>query len=122
METVILCVLSLIVGWKLSSIWSVITFKKLLEDLGVTEQQLAQLKDRLETGVPDLADAAREQPQMVVEVRLEQHGSTILAYRKDTDQFIGQGPDRDSLIQRITENLTPCRVIITKEDGADLIS
>jgi hypothetical protein len=122
METIILCVLSLIVGWKLGSLWNVIAFKKLLEDLGVTSQQLTQLKDRLEAGVPDLADDTTEQPQTVVEVRLEQHQGTILAYRKDNDQFIGQGPDRESLIQRLTENLTPCRVVIAKEDGADLIS
>jgi hypothetical protein len=121
METIILCVLSLIVGWKLSSLWNVIAFKKLLEDLGVTEQQLAQLKDRLESALPDLAEDT-EQPQKIVEVRLEQHGSAILAYRKDNDQFLAQGADRDSLIQRLTENLTPCRVVIAKEDGADLIS
>jgi hypothetical protein len=122
METAVLCLLSLIVGWKLSSIWNVIAFKKLLEDLGVSQHQLEQLKDRLETGVPDLSPTIQEQPQMVVEVRLEQLEGTILAYRKSDSQFLGQGPDRDSLIQRLTENLTPCRVVIAKEDGADLIS
>ena len=126
METLLLCTICVIVGWKLSSLWNVIAFKKLLEDLGISQQQLAQLKTRLEShgDVPGLADltASEQEPQKIVEVKLEQHEGILFAFRKDNDQFLAQGTDRDSLIQRLTENLTPCRVVIAKEDGADLIS
>ena len=57
----------------------------------------------------------------VVEVRLEQDGNQIYAYRKDDSTFLGQGSDTDSLIERLNQNLTPCRVVVSKEDGADLL-
>jgi hypothetical protein len=126
METLLLCTICVIVGWKLSTFWNVIAFKKLLEDLGISQQQLAQLKTRLEShgdvpGLAELADSEQE-PQKIVEVKLERHEGILFAFRKDNDQFLAQGADREALIQRLTENLTPCRVVIAKEDGADLIS
>ena len=120
METIALCLIAGIVGWKASQIWHVIAFKKILDDLGISQQQLEKLEGQL-SAVPGF-DPDPEEPQTVVEVRLEQLDGVILAYRKSDSQFLGQGPDRDSLIQRLTENLTPCRVVIAKEDGADLIS
>jgi vacuolar-type H+-ATPase subunit I/STV1 len=120
METIILCVISAAVAWKASQFWHVIAFKKILEDLGISSQQLEKLNRQL-SEVPGF-DTEPQEPQAVVEVRLEQLDGVILAYRKSDDQFLAQATDRDSLIQRLTENLTPCRVVIAKEDGADLIS
>jgi hypothetical protein len=119
METIALCLIAGIVGWKASQWWHVIAFKKILEDLGISPQQLEKLNSQLIDADTEPED---QEPQIVVEVRLEQLDGVILAYRKSDDQFLAQGPDRDSLIQRLTENLTPCRVVIAKEDGADLIS
>jgi hypothetical protein len=86
-----------------------------LEVMQFNDQDLARLKQRLHQSLT-------EEPQLdIVEVKLEQHSGTILAFRKDTDQFLGQGSDREALIARLTENLTPCRVIIAQEDGADLL-
>ncbi len=88
-----------------------------LEAMQFTDQDLQRLKQRLS----DKYMGETESQIDIVEVKLEQHSGTILAYRKDTDQFLGQGSDREALIQRLTENLTPCRVIIAQEDGADLL-
>jgi hypothetical protein len=57
----------------------------------------------------------------VVDVKLEQQGTEIYAYRKSDNQFLAQGSDADSLIERLNQNLTPCKVVIAKEDGADLL-
>ena len=57
----------------------------------------------------------------VVDVKLEKVGTAIFAYRKSDHQFLAQGSDADSLIARLNENLTPCRVVVAKEDGADLL-
>ncbi len=89
-----------------------------LEAMQFSDQDLERLRQRLaeQHGIKP-----KESQLAVVEVKLEQHSGTILAYRKDTDQFLGQGTDREALIARLTENLTPCRVIIAQEDGADLL-
>jgi hypothetical protein len=57
----------------------------------------------------------------VVDVKLERVGTEIFAYRKSDDRFLAQGSDADSLIARLNENLTPCRVVVAQEDGADLL-
>ena len=57
----------------------------------------------------------------VVDVKLEQQGTEIFAYRKSDNQFLAQGSNADSLIARLNENLTPCKVVVAKEDGADLL-
>jgi hypothetical protein len=57
----------------------------------------------------------------VVDVKLERVGTAIFAYRKSDHQFLAQGTDADSLITHLNENLTPCRVVVAQEDGADLL-
>jgi hypothetical protein len=57
----------------------------------------------------------------VVDVTLEQQGTEIFAYRKSDNQFLAQGSNADTLIERLNQNLTPCRVVVAKEDGADLL-
>lgn len=119
MEDYILFTLGLVIGFWLGKIVTnainTISFREILKDLNVTEQQLRDLRR-------DLDDPDSESPAAaVIEVKLEQHGDTIYAYRKDNDQFLGQGPDREALIERLRQNLTNARVVIAKEDGADLI-
>ena len=74
-------------------------------------EQLAGDTDRTEAEVPET----------IVEVTLEQHHGQLYAFRKDTDTFLGQGQDGDALIDRLNQNMAPCRVVIRKEDGADLL-
>lgn len=119
MDEYIIFFLGLLIGFWLgrvvTSAITAVTFKEILKDLGVTERQLRELKDRVDR--EDQPDTKLQ----VLEIKLEQIGSTIYAYRKDNDQFLGQGDDREALIKRLTENLTNVRVIIAKEDGADLL-
>ncbi len=59
--------------------------------------------------------------ETVVDVKLEQEGTEIFAYRKSDNQFLAQGSNADSLIERLNQNLTPCKVVVAQEDGADLL-
>jgi hypothetical protein len=52
---------------------------------------------------------------------LERHQGVIYAYRKDTQQFLGQGTDQDSLISSIAHRMTGVRLIIREADGAELL-
>ena len=92
------------------------SFKKILEDLGVTNQQLLKLRDTIDL---ELDDA---EPETVCEIKIEQHGIQLYAYRKEDDHFLGQGTDRDSLIERISKEFSgQVRLIIREEDGAEHI-
>jgi hypothetical protein len=118
MDDYIIFTLGLIVGYWLGKLitnaLNTISFREILKDLGVTQQQMDQLRERA------LNDSSEQQLEEI-EVKLEQHQGQIYAFRVDNDQFLGQGPDRESLLQRLTETMTDVRIIIAKEHGADLI-
>ncbi len=101
-----------------------ISFREILRDLGVTEQQLRTLAAKNDIQIPteNPKDSITGEITLTpIEIRLEKIGDQIFAYRLDTDQFLGQGSDREALIQRLTENLTNVRLIVAQEDGADLL-
>jgi hypothetical protein len=118
-EFIIVFALGWIIGWRINDALRTAAIRALLKELGVTDQDLRAAAAR--NGII-LADApATAADETVVEVRLEQDGNQIYAYRKSDSVFLGQGSDTDSLIERLNQNLTPCRVLIDKEDGADLL-
>jgi hypothetical protein len=45
----------------------------------------------------------------------------LYAYRKDDQQFLGQGTDREGLIASVTKRLQGVRLKISDQDGADLL-
>ena len=110
-------------GWAIGSAvtraWLLWTFRELLKDLGITTDQLQTLARKNGLEIAELEEKSQELPTL--EVRIEQHQGVLYAYRKDDDHFLGQGPDREQLIDRLKENLTNVRLIIREEDGAELI-
>jgi hypothetical protein len=119
MDDYILFLLGLVIGYWLGKVitnaLNTISFREILKDLNVGQDQLERLR-------ADLDDDEDAKPNLTeLEVRIEETGGQLYAYRCDNDQFLGQGTDREALIKRLTENLTNVRVIISKEHGADLI-
>jgi hypothetical protein len=112
------------IGWKVNEAWMLLSFRTILQELKVSNDQLQKIaRDKgiqLTETEPDTdSDPGQNLPEL--EVRLEKIGDQIFAYSLKDDLFLGQGTDRDSLVQRLTENLTNVRVTIAKEHGADLI-
>ena len=120
-ETVLIVVAAFWLGNRWATNFHQKIFREILRELGVTEQQLQELMQRQQRQLAGLTTEESTADLTVVEVRLEQDGNQIYAYRKDDSTFLGQGRDRDSLIERLNQNLTPCRVVIDREDGADLL-
>ena len=121
-NTIILLFIGFGLGWVLGSFWTAIkqaqAFKSILNDLGVTTEQLLKLRDRI-----DQEDEPQTTPrENVVEVTLEKMDNMIYAYRKDNSQFLGQGTDRDQLIQHLNHTFANgARLIIREQDGAELV-
>ena len=106
-------------GWRINDALRTVAVKSLLKELGVTDQDLRAAAARNGIILAEAPESAAD--EVVVEIKLEQEGNQIYAYRKDDSTFLGQGSDTDSLIARLNQNLTPCRVVVSKEDGADLL-
>jgi hypothetical protein len=119
LELVIVFALGWILGWKINDALRTAAIKALLKELGVTDQDLRAAAARNGIEISAAPDTAAD--ETVVEVKLEQHGGQIFAYRKSDDTFLAQGTDRDSLIERLNQTMRPCRILIDKEDGADLL-
>lgn len=119
LEFIIVFIAGCALGSRITNVWNQMTFREILKELGVTETQMRDL------AVKNGIKVDEEQPNTdglpVLEVKIEKHGDQLFAFRKDNDQFLGQGTDRDALIDRLTQNLNNVRVIIDKEDGADLL-
>ena len=119
LELVIVFALGWILGWKINDALRTAAIRALLKELGVTDQDLRAAAARNGIEISAAPDTAAD--ETVVEVKLEQHGGQIFAYRKSDDTFLAQGTDRDSLIERLNQTMRPCRILIDKEDGADLL-
>ena len=123
-DLVILCIImALYIGFKAGEAWYLYTFRQILEDLNIKNsdlRKLAEAKGVDLSEVPAEDDLGSDLP--ILEVRIEQHPEGLFAYRKVDDTFIAQGKDRDTLMENLVNNLTNVRVIVHKEDGADLIN
>jgi len=120
-ELIIAGLLGILIGWQAAKRVHLQGFRELLRALKVTEEDLLQAMIKIQSGEWQLDAPEGTKDETVVDVKLEQVGTAIYAYRKSDDQFLAQGSDADSLIARLNQNLTPCKVVVAQEDGADLL-
>jgi hypothetical protein len=117
-ELIIATLLGIFIGWQASKRVHLQGFRELLRALKVTEDDLLRAMIKIQSGEWQLDEP---EGSTVVNVKLEQQGTEIFAYRKSDNQFLAQGSNADSLIERLNQNLTPCKVVVAQEDGADLL-
>ena len=126
MELLIAVLIAFAFGWYAGS-WVTthllaLSFRQILNDLGVKNSQLRQLAENVGLELPDVNENTATGVTLVpLEVTIEQHQGVLYAYRKDTKQFLGQGTDREGLIDSISKRMTDVRLIIDQQDGADLL-
>jgi len=120
-ELFIAAAVGIFIGWQASKRVHLDGFRQLLRAMSISEQDLRQAMIKIQSDGWQLDEDEGSTDPTIVEVKLEQVGTEIYAYRKDNDQFLGQGCNPQGLIERLNQNLTPCRVIVAQEDGADLL-
>ena len=69
-----------------------------------------------EIGQETEPDAAAE-----INIKVEQHGEQIYVFRKDTDEFLGQGRNYDEILKILQSKFQNVKFAVSKEDGADLL-
>jgi uncharacterized membrane protein len=99
------------IGWRAS----LVLYREVIQDLlvkaGVDNKDLLKIKQAAEADNSS-ADVA---------IKVESHSGHLYAYRKDNDEFLAQGADKDSLLAAIKDLPIEGRVVITEEDGAELV-
>lgn len=120
-ELIVAAVIGVFIGWQASKKVHLDGFRQLLRALKVTEQDLLRAMVRVTSEEWQLDEPKGSKDETVIDVKLEQQGTEIYAYRKSDNQFLAQGSNAASLIERLNQNLTPCKVVVAQEDGADLL-
>ena len=120
-ELIITAVVGIFIGWQAAKRVHLQGFRQLLRALKITEDDLIRAMIKIQSHEWQLEEPEGSTDRTVVDVKLEQQGTEIFAYRKSDNQFLAQGSNADSLIERLNQNLTPCKVVVAQEDGADLL-
>lgn len=107
--------LGVFVGISLANAFNRYIMRNILEQLNITPEQLKQLEQELLKSIKESDPAAyaeimkhKQAPQddrPIIRIKLEQHQGTLYAYREDTNEFLGQGTDRESLVHSIGHRL-----------------
>ena len=129
MEYFIITVVAFALGWKISEIFHVISFKKILEDLNVNGEDLKKLHNKIarDQGLAELYPsknaAAESDGKTVVDIKVEELQGQLYAYEVDRDTFIAQGQTSDELLERILDRYPANhRIICDRSNGGDLIT
>ena len=116
MELLIWTAITFALGYMIGG-WSAIkTFSRILQKLGVSDQQLRRLNEQQQ------AEREHSQDDRVVNIKIEQIGESLYAYTVDTDTFLAQGSTAEDLVRGILQRLpTGSRVICSRDQGGNLI-
>lgn len=127
LELIIVGFFSFYLGAKLKGILMIMTFRKLLQDLGISQRHLRDFAQRHGIELPDEdpsekpAAAAPEELDDATEIRIEQHQGQLFAWRTSDNTFMAQGPDREGLFRSLEQRFGSGRFVVRKDEGADLI-
>ena len=113
------CILGGIVGYKAADALHKALIPDIFRRAGVTPEKLEAVMKDLQREINIEEGKTSEFPNL--EIKVEQHGDRMYAYRKDSGLFLAQGKTRDELIAMITEKVSNVTLVISEADGAALI-
>ncbi len=113
------CILGGIVGYRVSDYLHHSVISDLLRRAGVTPDRLQDIMKDLQKEIDQAEGETSKFPKL--EIKVEQHGEFMFAYRKDSGLFLAQGKTRDELIVMISEKMANVTLVIAEADGAALI-
>lgn len=97
-------------------------FSEVLNDLNINADNLKALAEKYGMKVTKVESNEAGEEHEVVEVKIEEHHGQLYAFRKDTDKFLGQGANREELIERLKHEFSgTVNMIVREADGAELI-
>lgn len=120
-ELAIVFALGWYTGGKITAFIHVKKFKMILEDSKVSDKDLINVARRTgaefitpeqEAKFKELEDDGLEQ----IDIKVEKHSDTLYAFRKDNDQFLGQGSTREDLIEAMSKRMKNVRLIVVEGD------
>jgi hypothetical protein len=118
-DLLLAAMLGAFVGYRVANHLHQAVISDLLQRVGITPEKLESVMKDLQKEIDQGEAKASEFPSL--EIKIEQHGDAMFAYRKDSGLFLAQGKTRDELIAMISEKVSNVTLVITEADGAKLI-
>ena len=120
-DLVIVFVLGWYIGGKLTAALHIRLFKLILEDLNISNKDLVNMARKhgaeFMTAEQEAQYKELEEDDLErIEIKVEKHSNTLYAFRKDNDQFLGQGASREDLIAAMGKHMKNVRLIIVEGD------
>jgi hypothetical protein len=105
------------IGYKIND-WVIRkTFAQMIEEAGLADGRMDQF---IQYWAAEMGEQVSDQREDL-RARLEKIGDQIYCYNKDTNEFLGQGRDREELIAVLTERIGSVTLLVNAEDGADYL-
>jgi hypothetical protein len=121
MEYVIVFVIGFALGWFVQGWIGARAFYEILKDLNVPDDKIMKLAERDGVDVSKYAtEADAESAKTVIELKVEQVGDRLMAYRANDDFFVAQGADAAALFEEIVKQ-SPTGSRIEIVEGGDLV-
>lgn len=117
MELFLALAAGIYLGFKVCDAYHRHMIMDILKDMGLNDEDRKRLLEHCKREV----EQEEAGDQEVVNIKIEQHADCLYAFRKDTDEFLGQGPTPEALIKRLGEKMRNVRCVVSREDGAALI-
>lgn len=116
---IIAAALGFVAGWKINSWFTVISMRSILEDLGITQEEMEQLRDKVNREMA--GDQDEEEEFTVINARLELMNGVLYCWQKDNGNFLGQGATKEELIEVLAAKYVGYRILIAQADGGELM-
>lgn len=98
-------------GWRLNDIFTRITFAKMMREAGISNKDLEKFQ---EYWAPKMGEEVPKPEMADIEIKIEKHGGQLYAYRADNDEFLGQGPTKEDLIQHMGTKINNVRLQVVE--------
>lgn len=116
---IIAFIVGLYIGFKINDVVMRHTFSKMLDEAGVTKKDMEKFVAHWQP-IIESPEEGSENPELEhIEIKIEKHGGCLYAFRRDNDQFLGQGETKEDLIARMGEKLRNVNLSVT--EGSEFI-
>ena len=109
------CIFGSVVGYRVADAMHKAIMPDLFRRTGVTPEKLEQVMRDLQKEVGEEV----KDPEILIKV--EQHGTQLYVFRKDNDEFLGQGTNYDEILKILQSKFKDVKFAVQKEDGAELL-
>lgn len=103
-----------IAGWRINSWFTIMNMRSILDDLGITPEQMQRLHDHA-------LKESQDDDLTVITARLELMNGVLYCWQKDTGSFLGQGESAEELIEILANKHVGYRILIAEADGGTLL-